>query len=149
MSKSLKAIACIKAFRGSMAFAVGASIFSIPQNSTLLPWSDYLAPGRLRSYPVIETLINWVGSLSKEQLFAMGLLALALGMLRWTEAVGIWANKSWGHWLAISTGAVYIPFEINQLYYSFAWVTLCILVVNTLIVAYLLIILKRASLLRQ
>jgi len=36
MSKNLKAIACEKSFRGSMAFAVGASIFLKPQNSDLL-----------------------------------------------------------------------------------------------------------------
>ena len=147
MHKSLKTIACVKALRGSMAFAVGGSLVSAPPNLGALTWANHPVLAKLSSSPFFQTIINWMTSFSKEQVLAIGLLAFALGILRWIEAVGIWSNQSWAQRLAILTGAIYIPFEINELLYRFSWSMLLILTINLLIVTYLLYVLhiKRQS----
>jgi uncharacterized membrane protein (DUF2068 family) len=69
---------------------------------------------------------------------SIAILASVIGVLRWVEAGGIWFNKSWAQWLAVFSGFIYIPFEINELIHRFSWPMLMILLVNTVIVTYLL-----------
>ena len=140
MAKGLKAVACLKALRGSMAFAFGASIISLPINKTTFLWNDHPAVTELTT--LFETRSNWITHFTDEQIAALSLLAFALGILRWVEAAGIWYNKNWAEWLAVSTGAIYIPFEINQLFQNFSLLVLIILIVNLTVVAYLLFVLK-------
>ena len=65
-----------------------------------------------------------------------------MGILRWVEAVGIWFNQSWAEWLAVFSGLIYIPFEINELIYRFGWMMVLILLINILVVGYLAYVLK-------
>jgi uncharacterized membrane protein (DUF2068 family) len=66
--------------------------------------------------------------------------------VRWVEAGGIWFNKSWAQWLAVFSGFIYIPFEINELIHRFSWVMILILLVNVMVVSYLLFVLHKKRL---
>ncbi len=138
MAKTLKTIASLKAIRGSMAFTIGAGLIWAPTTKDQFIWEDYPALVELQSSSAFKTAINWIISFTNEQIIAIGILAFSLGILRWVEAVGIWINKSWAEWLAILTGVIYIPFEINELLFRFTWLMLLILFMNILIVTYLM-----------
>ena len=83
----------------------------------------------------------WLGSFNHAQILSIAVLASLMGVLRWVEAGGIWFNQSWAQWLAVFSGFVYIPFEINELIYRFSWLMVFVLLVNILIVSYLLYVL--------
>lgn len=143
-AKCLKGIALVKAFRGSMSFIVGASIVSVSKSSDPFGWTRHASVAQLKSVPFFDTVINWVTSFTKDQILAVGLLAFALGLLRWIEAASIWKKKRWGAKLAIVTGALYIPFEINQLFLNFSWLMAVILMINLIIITYLIHVLNIA-----
>lgn len=140
MAKGLKVVACLKAFRGSVALAFGASFF-IPSTKSTLILQGNIATVELKSLPLFKALIDWISSFSAQQIVSISLLALILGTVRWIEAVGIWNNKNWAEWLAVVTGGIYIAFEVNELLRKFSWLMLVILVANLVIVTYLLYVL--------
>jgi uncharacterized membrane protein (DUF2068 family) len=142
MSKSLKTIACLKVLRGSIAITIGVSLFLVYRRSEAFSWIDHPILGSIASNdPFLQMVFAWLGSFNHAQILSIAVLASLMGVLRWVEAGGIWFNQSWAQWLAVFSGFVYIPFEINELIYRFSWLMVFVLLANTLIVGYLLYVL--------
>ena len=147
MSKSLKTIACLKVLRGSIAITIGVSLFLVYRRSEAFFWIDHPILGGIASNdPFLQMVFAWLGSFNQAQILSIAVLACHMGALRWVEAGGIWFNQSWAQWLAVFSGFIYIPFEINELIHRFSWLMIVILFINTLIVAYLLYVLYEKSL---
>jgi uncharacterized membrane protein (DUF2068 family) len=147
MNKSLKTIACLKVLRGSIAITIGVSLFLVYQRSEAFSWLDHPILGGIASNdPFLQMVFAWLGSFNQAQILSIAVLACLMGALRWIEAGGIWFNQSWAQWLAVFSGFIYIPFEINELIHRFSWLMIVILFINTLIVAYLLYVLYAKSL---
>lgn len=139
MSKSLKTIACLKILRGTIAITIGISLFLVHRNSKAFSWVNHPELSSIASKdPFLQLLFYWLGNFSQEQLLSIAILAGVMGVLRWIEAGGIWFNKSWAQWLAVFSGFIYIPFEINELIHRFSWLMVLVLIINTIIVTYLL-----------
>ena len=141
-AKGLKPIALVKAFRGTMSFGIGISIVLSSKSADPFSWAEHSSIVQLKAIPLFDAAIKWITSFSKDQILTLGFLAFGLGLIRWTEAAGIWNNKRWGANLAVMTGAVYMPFEIKELVLSFSWLMTLVLIINTLIVAYLIYVLR-------
>ena len=142
MSKSLKTIACLKVLRGSIAITIGVSLFLVYRRSEAFSWLDHPILGGIASNdPFLQMVFAWLGSFNQAQILSIAVLACLMGALRWVEAGGIWLNQSWAQWLAVFSGFIYIPFEVNELIHRFSWLMVVILFINTLIVAYLLYVL--------
>ena len=147
MSKSLKTIACLKILRGSIAITIGVSLFLVYRRSEAFSWLDHPILGGIASNdPFLQMVFAWLGSFNQAQILSIAVLACLMGALRWVEAGGIWFNQSWAQWLAVFSGFIYIPFEVNELIHRFSWVMVVILFINTLIVAYLLYVLYEKGL---
>ena len=147
MNKSLKTIACLKVLRGSIAITIGVSLFLVYRRSEAFSWIDHPILGGIASNdPFLQMVFAWLGSFNQAQILSIAVLACLMGALRWVEAGGIWFNQSWAQWLAVFSGFIYIPFEINELIHRFSWLMIVILFINTLIVAYLLYVLYEKSL---
>lgn len=142
MSKSLKTIACLKILRGIVAITIGVSLFLVHQNSEAFSWIDHPELSSVASKdPFLQMLFFWLGSFNQGQILSIAILASVMGILRWVEASGIWFNKSWAQWLAVFSGFVYIPFEINELIHRFSWLMALVLLINIVVVTYLLYVL--------
>lgn len=142
MSKSLKTIACLKILRGIIAISIGISLYLAYRNSEVFSWIDHPELNSIASQdPFLQMVFFWLGNFNPEQILSIAILASVMGLLRWVEAGGIWFNKSWAQWLAVFSGFIYIPFEVNELIYRFSWLMVLILLINTVIVAYLLYVL--------
>ena len=142
MSKSLKTIACLKVLRGSIAITIGVSLFLVYRRSEAFSWIDHPILGGIASNdPFLQMVFAWLGSFNQAQILSIAVLACLMGALRWVEAGGIWFNQSWAQWLAVFSGFIYIPFEINELIHRFSWLMVLVFIINTIIVTYLLYIL--------
>jgi uncharacterized membrane protein (DUF2068 family) len=149
MSKSLKTIACLKILRGIIAISIGISLYLAYRNSEVFSWIDHPELNSIASQdPFLQMVFFWLGNFNPEQILSIAILASVMGLLRWVEAGGIWFNKSWAQWLAVFSGFIYIPFEVNELIYRFSWLMVLILLINTVIVAYLLYVLHSKRLVK-
>ncbi len=85
-----------------------------------------------------ETLAGF--NSERQMLAAVALLAYSL--LHLVEDCGLWLSRHWAEWLGTISGGIYIPFEIWELIEYPSWITAIILAINTLIVGYLIYVIK-------
>lgn len=64
--------------------------------------------------------------------------ALAYAGLRLLEAWGLYRDRAWAEWLAASSGAIYVPFEVWELVRDPGWLSLSMLLLNLAVVAVIL-----------
>ena len=69
-------------------------------------------------------------------LLTVGAATYVLG--RFIEAYGLWGGRRWAVWLAASTAAIYLPFELVELARRPNSVAVVALVINLVIIIYLL-----------
>ena len=84
-----------------------------------------------------RVFLNLADQVTDAKLWAVALGALAYSTLRFMEAYGLWRERAWAEWLALISGAIYLPFEIYELARRPDWIRLVILVVNLAVVLYM------------
>jgi uncharacterized membrane protein (DUF2068 family) len=143
MYKKLKVIACLKILRGTIAIVIGVSLLEVHLYLQFNSWENHSNLKNLAlNDPFFQLLTSYFSRLTQEQIVSVSVLAICLGALRWLEAYGIWLNKNWACYLAVVTGFIYIPFEINELLNQFSWIIFTILIINIIAVLYLIHILQ-------
>ena len=65
------------------------------------------------------------------------LVACIYSGLRFAEGYGLWNAKAWAEWIALVSGAVYLPFEIYKLAHRVTPLHAAIFLVNLAIVAFM------------
>lgn len=129
--------------RGTIAIAIGVSLLQVQLHLHFNSWEDHFNLKNLAlNDPFFQLLTSYFSRLTQEQIFSISVLAISLGALRWLEAYGIWLNKNWACYLAVVTGFIYIPFEVNELLNQFSWIMCTILIINIIVVLYLIHILQ-------
>ena len=63
-------------------------------------------------------------------------IALVYVTLRFVESYGLWRQRVWAEWLAIISGAIYLPYELYNLIRRPTTVHWVILLINIAVVAY-------------
>ena len=81
--------------------------------------------------------LDAAGRLSDAHLWLLAVLAFAYAGLRLVEAYGLWRARRWAEWIAVGSGAIYLPFEAYELARGISWLRACTFVGNLAIVAYI------------
>lgn len=137
-AKVLRAVASVELIKGLVAVGIAIAIAALSHSDT---WDD--ADRLLRFFHINEdrhfaqVFLDWADNLTPGKLWGAALLALAYACLRFVEAYGLWYAKIWAEWLAIISGAFYLPFEIIEVHRRPDFLHLAILLINTGIVLYM------------
>jgi uncharacterized membrane protein (DUF2068 family) len=91
-----------------------------------------------------QVFLNLADQVTDAKLWAVALGALAYSSLRFAEAYGLWRERAWAEWLALISGAIYLPFEIYELARRPDWLRLVILVINLAVVLYMVFLRAQA-----
>ena len=89
-----------------------------------------------------ERFLDWADTLTDARLYTVAAGAAAYSFLRFLEAYGLWYAKAWAEWIALISGAIYLPFEIYKLVHRVSWFHVGVLVINVAIVLYMVYVLK-------
>ena len=144
MNKNLKVIACLKVLRGTLAMAVGVTLYIIYGHSEVLNWQEHSFISSIaQKDPFFQIFIDWLAKFPNEQVLYISLFAFGIGLIRYIEAIGVWLDKTWAQWLVVITAFIYIPFEINELIHQFTWTITIIMAINFVVSFYLLHILRQ------
>ena len=81
--------------------------------------------------------IELLSDVSSGGLWMLAALALCYSCVRFIEAYGLWRERPWAKWLAALSGAIYIPFELYELYLGPSWLKLAALILNLVVVTYM------------
>jgi uncharacterized membrane protein (DUF2068 family) len=92
----------------------------------------------------LSAIIAGAGEVKHSTLTYIVLGTAAYALIRFIEAYGLWHAKKWTEWFALISGALYIPFEIREVYIDVNIVSVSILLINMLIVWYVYTLLFRS-----
>jgi uncharacterized membrane protein (DUF2068 family) len=93
----------------------------------------HLNPAKEHARIFLELLSN----LSSTRLWLFAALALTYSCVRFIEAYGLWRKRAWAKWFAALSGAIYVPFELYELYLGPTRLKLAALIINLAVVAYM------------
>jgi uncharacterized membrane protein (DUF2068 family) len=106
-----------EAGKGALVLLAGFGLFGLLHRDAesaadLLSRRLHLNPAKEHARIFVELLSN----LSSSRLWMLAGLALTYSCVRFIEAYGLWRNRPWAKWLAALSGAIYVPFELYELY---------------------------------
>ncbi len=84
-----------------------------------------------------QLLLRTAGRLSDAKVWVVVTVACAYSGLRFMEAYGLWRARAWAEWIALISGALYLPFEVRLLMHRVSLLHLSFLVVNVAVVAFM------------
>ena len=93
----------------------------------------HLNPAKEHARIFVELLSN----LSSTRLWLFAALALTYSCVRFIEAYGLWRDRAWAKWFAALSGAIYVPFELYELYLGPTRLKVAALILNLAVVAYM------------
>jgi len=92
-----------------------------------------------------QVFLDWADTLTDAKLFAVAGGAGAYSLLRFVEAYGLWYARTWAEWIALVSGALYLPFEIYKFIYRQDLFHTSVLLINLAIVVYMAYVLKKGG----
>lgn len=127
-----------EAAKGTLVLTAGFGLFRLLHRdaehaAVLLYRHLHLNPVRGHGRVFVELLTN----LSNTRLWLFASLAATYSCVRFIEAYGLWHNRAWAKWFAALSGAIYVPFELYELYIGPTRLKLAALVLNLAVVAYM------------
>jgi len=139
LAGALRSVAVFEAAKGALVLVVGCGLLAFTSGhvqhfAVRLVHHLHLNPSAHQ--PLIFTQLSEALTNGRVALLAAG--AALYASLRFVEAYGLWHGRSWAEWLAAVSGAIYIPFEVLNLYHHHGWVSATALVANALVVALML-----------
>ncbi|HZZ92197.1 MAG TPA: DUF2127 domain-containing protein [Usitatibacter sp.] len=142
---AVRGVAIFEAFKGALVLLVGFDLLrpfhrDVQFNADEMVRHLHMNPASRFPHIFVEATSRFEG---------MSLTPLALGaavyaLIRFTEAYGLWRQRTWAEWFAAASGAIYIPFELRHLIlHHHRVLTAIILVANVAIVAVMVKALRR------
>ena len=141
---AIKAVAAFEALKGALVLTASSGLLLVHQSlhsfAAMLVEHTHLNPAS--KYPHI--FLDAATHLQDTNLLVLALGAACYSVLRFIEAFGLYRSAAWAEVLAALSGAVYVPFEVANLWRSANWLSFGALALNLLVV-----IVMVASLLRR
>jgi uncharacterized membrane protein (DUF2068 family) len=143
-NKALRAIACFEGLKGFAALAASIGLLTLAhQDVRALAYAlighFHLDPQA--HYP--QMLLDEAAVLANSNLRQIVIFAWAYAGIRFLEGYGLWKDRAWAEWLAATSGAVYLPWELNHLVQHATVINEIVLTGNIAVVVYMVIRLRR------
>ena len=136
--RALRAVASVEFLKGLVVLLAGFGVLSLVHRDawdvaeSFLEWL-HISPDTRYA----QVFLNLADQVTDAKLWTVAIAALAYSTLRFFEAYGLWRELAWAEWLALISGAIYLPFEIFELARRPDWVRLAIFLVNLAVVLYM------------
>jgi uncharacterized membrane protein (DUF2068 family) len=137
--KGVRTVATWEFAKGIVVVLAGLGVFSMRHKDiwgVAESFLEFFHVNPLHHY--VGVFIDLVYRVSDVRLWKIAVVASIYVILRFVEAYGLWYIRPWAEWLAIASGAMYIPFEVADLIRKPDWFRLLVVIVNVGIILYML-----------
>jgi uncharacterized membrane protein (DUF2068 family) len=144
--KGVRTVATFEFAKGIVVVLAGFGIFRMRHKDiwgVAESFLEFFHVNPLRHY--VGVFIDLVYRVSDIRLWKIALVATVYSILRFVEAYGLWYTRPWAEWLAIASGSIYIPFEVEDLLRRPDWIRLLIIAINLAIVLYMVMLRLEAA----
>jgi uncharacterized membrane protein (DUF2068 family) len=138
LSRGLRTIAVFEAFKGALALLAAFGLLAIiPRGAAhfVAELVGHLHLNAGKSYP--NVFLRVLEDTGNTQLWLIAALVVVYAFVRFVEAYGLWHSRPWAEWLAAVSGAIYVPFELYELYRGLSWIKVAALLLNIAVVGYM------------
>ncbi len=132
---ALRTVALMEFAKGLAALAAAISLYWVDPSDVVDAFLDFLHISP--DHHFAQMLLHSADILSNASMWTVILVACVYSSLRFAEAVGLWRARPWAEWIALVSGALYIPFEVVKLAHQINLLHAAILIINLAIVAYM------------
>jgi uncharacterized membrane protein (DUF2068 family) len=134
----LRAIAMFEAAKGLGVLLLGFGMLgllhgNVEATAESLLVHLHVSPDRRVSH----ALVHAAAHMAAARLLGIVAGAVAYACVRFTEAWGLWHRRTWAQWLALLSGAIYLPWEFVELVRRLNWLDVIFFFGNLAILAYM------------
>jgi uncharacterized membrane protein (DUF2068 family) len=85
-----------------------------------------------------QVFLDFADNVTDARLWAAARIAFAYAALRFTEAYGLWNQRTWAEWVAFVSGTLLLPLEVRELFRGVTLLRSSLFVGNVAVVVYML-----------
>jgi uncharacterized membrane protein (DUF2068 family) len=89
-----------------------------------------------------QVFLDFADSVTDARLWAAARIAFAYAALRFTEAYGLWRERTWAEWVAFISGAMLLPLEVREILRGITLLRCALFVGNLAVVLYMLYVIQ-------
>jgi uncharacterized membrane protein (DUF2068 family) len=135
----LRAVAGFEFFKGIFVLVMGICAVLLVHKDVWRTAENLLAMLHIstdRRYATV--FLDFADTITDARLWAAARIAFAYTILRFTEAYGLWKERTWAEWVALVSGTLLLPLEVRELVRGVTLVRCALLIGNLAIVLYML-----------
>jgi uncharacterized membrane protein (DUF2068 family) len=137
--RALRVIAMFEFFKGVSVVFMGVCAISLLHKDTWLIAESILALLHVNTDSrTAQFFLDFADSLTDARLWDAARIAFAYAALRFTEAYGLWNERTWAEWVALVSGGLLLPWEIRELIRGLTPLRIALFVINLAVVLYML-----------
>jgi uncharacterized membrane protein (DUF2068 family) len=87
-----------------------------------------------------QVFLDFADNVTDARLWAAARIAFAYAALRFSEAYGLWKERTWAEWVAFVSGTLLLPLEVRELFRGVTLLRCSLFVGNVAVVVYMLYI---------
>jgi uncharacterized membrane protein (DUF2068 family) len=146
----LRAVATFEFVKGIFVVLMGACALILVHKDVWLLAESLLALLHISTDRRIALwFLDFADSVTDARLWAAARIAFAYAVLRFTEAYGLWKERTWAEWVALVSGSLLLPLEIRELFRGLTLVRCTLFVGNLAVVFYMLYVIVQNRRLRE
>jgi len=134
--QALRTVALMEFIKGLLVLAAALGIAFFVDATDVAEWFLrllHISP----DHHFAQLLLRLADRLSDAKVWVVVTVACSYSGLRFVEAYGLWRARAWAEWIALVSGALYLPFEIRLLVRRLSLLHTSFLVVNLAVVAFM------------
>ena len=133
--QALRTVALLEIGKGAVALVAAVSLYWVDPSDVA---GAFLAVLHISpDAHIAHFLFGLADKLSNIKLWHVIVGVCVYSGLRFAEAYGLWRARAWGEWIALISGALYLPFEIRKLTHDVTPFFLGALIVNLAVVGFM------------
>jgi uncharacterized membrane protein (DUF2068 family) len=134
----LRAVASLELSKGLVVLlAAGGIVILIRHNTSEVAYGLlrllHISPDRRFA----QIFLNWANNVTDRKLWAIAAVGAVYSVMRFIEAYGLWKAAAWAEWIALVSGAVYLPLEVHEVLRRASLFHYALLFVNLAVVLYM------------
>src|SRR5271157_662131 len=130
----------------SFEFTKGIFVLLIGMSAILLVHKDawWIAESLLARFHIstdrhsAQLFLDFADQLTDARLWMAAQVAFGYAILRFTEAYGLWKQRTWAEWVAFVSGTLLLPLEIRELLRGVTVLRCALFIGNLAVVSYML-----------
>jgi uncharacterized membrane protein (DUF2068 family) len=136
--KVLRAVASFELSKGLVVLAAGCSLLLLLHRDTSEIAESLLSILHISpDHRLAHMVMRQANRITDKRLWTFAGVAACYSIIRFVEAYGLWKARAWAEWIALISGAMYLPFEVRELIRRLSLFHFALLIANLAVVLYM------------